>query len=144
MKQGKSWLTAFLPAVSCKPDCLQLDRIVVLSSPQYSVLSFVLCFCSPMSLKLLFSWVLSLLIGALGSRACLFFVFVIHPLLRVCIVCTVCAAERDYKAKVVPRNLFGAIDSCVLFSWVLVVFSTSVSSVYCLLSVREERDSCTQ
>ena len=33
---------------------------------------------------------------------------------RVCIACTVCAAVRDYWARVATRNLFGTIDSCVL------------------------------
>ena len=33
-----------------------VDRVVDLCSPQHSVLSFVLCFCSPMSLKMLISW----------------------------------------------------------------------------------------
>ena len=78
-----------------------VDRDVDLCSPQHSVLSFVLCFCSPMSLKLLISWVMSLLIGAVGSCACLSFVFG--------------AAVRDYWARVATRKLFGAIDSCVLF-----------------------------
>ena len=71
-----------------------------------------------MSLKLLISWVISLLIGALGSCACLSFVFVVHSFFRVCITCTVGAAERAYRTRVVTRNLFGAIDSCVLFSLV--------------------------
>ena len=83
--------------------------------PQYSVLSFVLCFCSLMSLKLLISWVMSLLFGALGSCACLSFVFVVHSFFRACIAYTVCAAERDCWARVASRNLFGAIDSCVGF-----------------------------
>ena len=91
-----------------------VDRVVDLCSPQHSVLSFVLCLCSPMSLKLLISWVMSLLIGALGSRACLSCVFVVHSFFRVCIACAVCAAERDYWARVATRNLFGALDSCVL------------------------------
>ena len=95
-----------------------VDRDVDLCSPQQSVLSFVLCFCSPMSLKLLISWVMSLLIRAFGSCACLSFVFVVHSFFRVCIACAVCAAERDYWARVATRNLFGAIDSCVLFSLV--------------------------
>ena len=46
------------------------------------------------------------------------FVFVVHSFFRVCIACTVCAAVRDYWARVATRNLFGAIDSCVLFSLV--------------------------
>ena len=71
-----------------------------------------------MSLKLLISWVMSLLIGALGSCACLSFVFVVHSFFRVCIACTVCAAERDCWARVDTRNLFGAIDSCALLSLV--------------------------
>ena len=96
---------------------VNVDRDVDLCSPQQSVLSFV-CFCSSMSLKLLISWVMSLLIGALGSCACLSFVFVVHSFFRVCIACTVCAAERDCWARVVTRNLFRAIDSCVLFSLV--------------------------
>ena len=40
-------------------------------------------------------------------------------------------------------NLFGASDSCVPFFSVFVGLLTSVSSVYCLLWVRAERDSCT-
>ena len=38
-----------------------------------------------------------------------------HSFFRVCIACAVCAAERDSWARVATRNLFGAIDSCVLF-----------------------------
>ena len=95
-----------------------VDRDVDLCSPQHSVLSFVLCFCSPMSLKLLISWVMSLLLGALGSCAFLFVVFVVHSFFWVCIACTLCAAERDCWARVDTRKLFGAIDSCVLFSLV--------------------------
>ena len=52
--------------------------LISVCSPQHSVLSFVLCFCSPVSLKLLISCVMLLLIGALGSCACLSFVFVVH------------------------------------------------------------------
>ena len=79
------------------------------------MLSFVCC-CSPMSLKLLISWAMSLLIGALGSGASLSCVFVVHS--RVCIDCAACAAERDCWARVDTRNVFGAIDYCVLFSLV--------------------------
>ena len=50
-------------------------------------------------LKLVITWVTMLLIGALVSCACLSFVFVVHSSFRVCIACTVCAAERDYRAR---------------------------------------------
>ena len=75
-----------------------VDRNVDLCSPQQSVLSFVF-FCSPKSLKLVITWVMTLLIGALVSCACLSFVFVVHSFFRVCIACTVCAAVRDYRAR---------------------------------------------
>ena len=75
-----------------------VDRNVDLCSPQQSVLSFVF-FCSPMSLKLVITWVMTLLMGALVSCACLSFVFVVHSFFRVCIACTVCAAVRDYRAR---------------------------------------------
>ena len=100
VKQGKSWLTAFLPGglMQTKLSVI-VDRNVDLCSPQQFVLSFVLCFCSPLSLKLVITWVTMLLIGALVSCACLSFVFVVHSSFRVCIACTVCAAERDYRAR---------------------------------------------
>ena len=58
---------------------------------------------------------MSLLTGALGSGACLSCVFVVHSFFKVCIACEVCAADRDCWARVVSRNLFGAIVSV---SWV--------------------------
>ena len=87
---------------------------------------------------------MSLLIGALGSCACLSFVFVVHSFFRVCIACTVCAAERDYWARVAPRNLFGAFDSCVLFSLVYGGFLDLGEQLVLLAVERAEGDSCTQ
>ena len=58
-------------------------------------------------------------------------------------------AQCVLRSEITGQELLLAICSeqliPVSFSpWCMVVFSTSVSSVYCLLSVRAERDSCTQ
>ena len=65
------------------------------------MLSFVCC-CSPMSLKLLISWAMSLSIGALGSGACLSCVLVVD--------CAACAAERDCWARVCVSRCFNALQ----------------------------------
>ena len=50
-------------------------------------------------LKLVITWVMPLLIGALVSCACLSLVFGVHSVFRLCNACTARAAERDYRAR---------------------------------------------
>ena len=75
-----------------------------------------------MSLKLLISWVMSLIIGTRASGAGLSCVFVVHSFCKVCISCAACAAERDCWARVDTPNVFGVMDYCVLLSLVYAGF----------------------
>ena len=95
---------------------------MLISVPRSNLCYPSFCCCSPMSLKLLLSWVMSLLNGTRASGAGLSCVFVIHSFCKVCISCAACAAERDCWARVDTRNVFGAMDYCVLLSLVYAGF----------------------
>ena len=95
---------------------------MLISVPRSNLCYPSFCCCSPMSLKLLISWVMSVLIGTCASGAGLSCVFFIHFFCKVCISCAACAAERDCWARVDTRNVFGAMDYCVLLSLVYAGF----------------------